>query len=153
MESSGSEGQASTNKNEKKVRAPRHPRAHREPGKPKGTLAVLLENIKERKDPPKVITEKELQAHTKTEDAWCSVAGHVLNLTSLIKGEKRHPGGVKILEKFAGKDATSQFQMFHYPRGTAVKWASSEMYVGVLAGQGDKDAASFLVPKNPFAIR
>uniref|UniRef100_A0A7S4E0X2 Cytochrome b5 heme-binding domain-containing protein n=1 Tax=Lotharella globosa TaxID=91324 RepID=A0A7S4E0X2_9EUKA len=52
----------------------------------------------------------------RTQDAWCSVAGHVLNLTSLIKGEKRHPGGVKILEKFAGKDATSQFQMFHYPR-------------------------------------
>eukprot|EP00954_Amorphochlora_amoebiformis_P024623 1367615-Amorphochlora_amoeboformis.AAC.1 len=46
---------------------------------------------------------------------------------------------VQILEKFAGKDATTQFQMFHYPRGTAVKWGSESMYVGPL-DEGEKKA-------------
>lgn len=76
--------------------------------------------------------------------------GHVFDLTELIEGKRRHPGGVEILKKFAGKDATHQFQMFHYPRGTAVKWASKDMYIGKLEKDPNEKKSSLLA--NPLGF-
>mmetsp|Transcript_3044 Transcript_3044/g.4405 ORF Transcript_3044/g.4405 Transcript_3044/m.4405 type:complete len:196 (-) Transcript_3044:327-914(-) len=131
------EEKAVTKVDRRAPRAPRAPRAlqrQQANGVRRSTIEQLLHNISERKEEARVITKAELEKHNKEEDAWCVVAGHVLDLTKMISGEKRHPGGKKILIKFAGQEATQQFQMFHYPRGTAVKWASKGMYVGVLEG-------------------
>eukprot|EP00472_Partenskyella_glossopodia_P009051 CAMPEP_0197532366 /NCGR_PEP_ID=MMETSP1318-20131121/39417_1 /TAXON_ID=552666 /ORGANISM="Partenskyella glossopodia, Strain RCC365" /LENGTH=180 /DNA_ID=CAMNT_0043088905 /DNA_START=27 /DNA_END=569 /DNA_ORIENTATION=+ len=134
-------------------RAPRPKRT--EPGKRRSTLEQLLHNVSERKGEGKrSINQEELEKHDTPEDAWCSIAGHVFDLTKMIKGEKRHPGGVKILEKYAGKEATTQFQMFHYPRGTAVKWASSdEFYIGPLEKEkGSASSGGFLSALNPLGM-
>eukprot|EP00466_Bigelowiella_natans_P019034 jgi/Bigna1/85599/estExt_fgenesh1_pg.C_50034 len=135
-------------------RAPRATRRQRGDGVKRSSLQQLVHNIAQRKEKLDPITVEEVEKHSTAEDAWCIVAGHVLNLNPLIEGKKRHPGGTKILEKIAGKDATSQFRMFHYPHGAAVRWASEEMYVGPLKTDNKSGGGTggFLSTINPLSM-
>mmetsp|Transcript_15771 Transcript_15771/g.23759 ORF Transcript_15771/g.23759 Transcript_15771/m.23759 type:complete len:213 (+) Transcript_15771:31-669(+) len=139
----------------KKVRAPRAPRRRRQKGGPKrSSLEQLIHNVNKRKGERKTVTRAEVEKHVTDDSAWCIIDGHVFDMSPMIKGEKRHPGGTKILQKFAGQNATKQFQMFHYPRGTAVKWGASDLfYIGALEGAAEAKAARpFLDPFNPLSF-
>lgn len=53
-----------------------------------------------------------VQMHNSKNDCWVVIHGNVYDLTSF---KESHPGGSKIIEKQAGKDATAQFKMYHPP--------------------------------------
>ena len=56
------------------------------------------------------ITSEELAKHNTKEDCWCSYKGYVYNLTPYIS---IHPGGEKIILKFAGGDMTNAYDGQH----------------------------------------
>ena len=63
------------------------------------------------------ISWKDVEAHANKTDCWI-----VLNecVYDLAKFKRRHPGGVKLLEHFAGQDATvSHFCRFHCSYGNS----------------------------------
>lgn len=71
----------------------------------------------------------QMQEHNSPSDAWCSVHGRVLDITSFAK---RHPGGDLILLA-AGKDATVLFETYH-PKGVSPA-VVDKLQIGVLEGQ------------------
>lgn len=112
------------------------------------TLRKLVENTKAAVNaappPLRVVTREELERHDGRDDAvgsrWVALCGYVYDLEAFFDGSSKHPGGSKILMKHLGKDATSIFMNFHYPRGTAVKMAPG-MLVGVLENGPDDGIA------------
>ncbi|PCH44582.1 cytochrome b5 [Wolfiporia cocos MD-104 SS10] len=71
-------------------------------------------------------TPQEVAKHNKPDDCWVIVSGKVYDVTEFLPN---HPGGVRLLLNFAGRDATSAFKPFHTP--TALTDAlPSEKYLG-----------------------
>ena len=64
----------------------------------------------------RIITWEELSRHTAEDDMWITLHGYVYDVTKWLK---RHPGGSEVVKKFAGGDATDQFDAFHQPRSAA----------------------------------
>jgi L-lactate dehydrogenase (cytochrome) len=58
------------------------------------------------------VTNAELAAHSSARDLWLAIHGKVYDLTSFLS---EHPGGVPVLLKAAGKDATRAFSAVHPP--------------------------------------
>ncbi|KAK4140433.1 putative acyldehydrogenase [Dichotomopilus funicola] len=58
----------------------------------------------------KTFTQGDVAAHNKTESLWIVVDDDVYDLT---KFQDDHPGGKKILQRVAGKDASKQFWKYH----------------------------------------
>ena len=56
------------------------------------------------------ITLDEDAKHNTTESAWLVIADEVYDVTKFLKF---HPGGAKVMLKFAGKDATDVFYSLH----------------------------------------
>ena len=51
----------------------------------------------------KEVTFEELSKHNKKDDQWLLINGKAYDITEFAK---RHPGGAKILNHYAGEDAT-----------------------------------------------
>jgi hypothetical protein len=64
-------------------------------------------------------TMEEVAKHTQPDDVWCVVNKKVVNL-STFKNE--HPGGEAVIMQFAGKDASSEWNVIH-SRNTIEKLA------------------------------
>nr|CCA27295.1 nitrate reductase putative [Albugo laibachii Nc14] len=62
------------------------------------------------KPPRKNITDAEVAAHNRENDAWMTLDGKVYNITSYLK---YHPGGVRYLMMAAGSDGTALFNDHH----------------------------------------
>lgn len=60
--------------------------------------------------PLRAVTMEEVRQHRSEHDAWAVFHGKVYNITPYLH---YHPGGVSILMKAAGKDATSLFNKYH----------------------------------------
>lgn len=60
----------------------------------------------------KTISPSEISAHNKPEDLWVQIDENVYDLTPFLD---EHPGGSKILKRFAGKNATKQFWKVRTP--------------------------------------
>ncbi|EGS22147.1 acyl-CoA dehydrogenase-like protein [Thermochaetoides thermophila DSM 1495] len=58
----------------------------------------------------KIFTQSDVAAHSKPDSLWIVIDGDVYDLT---KFQDEHPGGKKILQKVAGKDASKQFWKYH----------------------------------------
>lgn len=56
------------------------------------------------------ITKKELAIHNKEDDCWVALGGKIYNITDYLA---YHPGGVKILLKYAGTECTAIFMKYH----------------------------------------
>ena len=54
------------------------------------------------------ISASELQQHATRDDCWTVIHGKVYDITSFLEA---HPGGAKILLKYAGADSTRAFDM------------------------------------------
>jgi len=54
----------------------------------------------------KTFSAADVAAHKKADDLWIIVDGDVYDLTAF---KEEHPGGVKILTRVGGKDASKQF--------------------------------------------
>eukprot|EP01063_Lacrimia_lanifica_P009639 TRINITY_DN16578_c0_g2_i1.p1 TRINITY_DN16578_c0_g2~~TRINITY_DN16578_c0_g2_i1.p1 ORF type:complete len:287 (+),score=30.12 TRINITY_DN16578_c0_g2_i1:121-861(+) len=75
-------------------------------------------------------TPEDVAAHNTPADAWVIAEGRVYNITELATGSVRHPGGLQVLEKFAGTDVTAHYK--HHRQ--QFRWAQRQ--VGVIAKAG-----------------
>ncbi|CZT04767.1 related to glycolate oxidase [Rhynchosporium graminicola] len=64
------------------------------------------------KNSQRVVTEEELAKHASQSDVWTVVDGVVYDLTEFAPN---HPGGIQIILKYAGKDATATYSQVHGP--------------------------------------
>jgi alkylation response protein AidB-like acyl-CoA dehydrogenase len=76
----------------------------------------------------KVVTPEDVEKHNTEKDCWMSILGKVYDVTPFLS---EHPGGKKILLKFAGKDATKEFSQFHQVNAVIQKYGS-RLQVAVL---------------------
>ncbi|KAL1938551.1 hypothetical protein VTO73DRAFT_11574 [Trametes versicolor] len=60
----------------------------------------------------RVLTSSEVSAHATRESCWIIVHGKVYDVTDFLD---EHPGGSKIILKYAGKDATEAYEPIHPP--------------------------------------
>ncbi|PFH52160.1 hypothetical protein AMATHDRAFT_140761 [Amanita thiersii Skay4041] len=60
----------------------------------------------------KILTGKEVAEHNTRESCWIIVHGHVYDVTEFLDD---HPGGSRIILKYAGKDATQEYDPIHPP--------------------------------------
>ena len=68
----------------------------------------------------------EIKKHSSPDDCWVIVHGKVYDVTE-FKAE--HPGGSKIIERYAGTDATSVYEPIH-PPDTLDKYLSKDKHLG-----------------------
>jgi len=73
----------------------------------------------------------EVAKHDKPDDLWVAVNGQVYNLTEF---KAAHPGGAKILEKYAGTDASEIFNKFH-AKDLPEKLLDDDQKLGELDGE------------------
>jgi len=67
----------------------------------------------------RVVTAAELAQHSTRADCWTAIHGVVYDVTSFLD---EHPGGAKVMLKYAGADSTKAFDM--------VRVASQQRVVG-----------------------
>ncbi|CAF0877938.1 unnamed protein product [Brachionus calyciflorus] len=72
--------------------------------------------------PKTLISWEEVQKHNKKDDCWIVVKDIVYNVTNF---KKKHPGGNKIIEFYAGQDATEVFNAFHKDFDRVYKYAKA----------------------------
>src|SRR4051794_1813452 len=58
----------------------------------------------------KTFSQSDVASHNKADSLWIVVDGDVYDVT---KFQDDHPGGKKILQRVAGKDASKQFWKYH----------------------------------------
>ncbi|CAD5124890.1 DgyrCDS13142 [Dimorphilus gyrociliatus] len=65
------------------------------------------------------LTLEEVQKHNTKKDRWIIIDGSVYDVTNFAK---RHPGGEKIIQGYAGQDATDAWTAFHIDRSMVSKY-------------------------------
>lgn len=94
------------------------------------TLALLNNPIKLDAKFPE-LTPEEVSKHNTKDSLWIVINGQVYDLTNFLPN---HPGGQKVLLKFAGKDATKIFVPIH-PPDALTKFLPDECHLGPLIGE------------------
>lgn len=79
----------------------------------------------------KAISMKEVAKHSTKDDCWCAIHGKVYNLTSFLSD---HPGGSRIIVKYAGKDATAAFDASGHPKDIVAQLGLEHLCLGDVAG-------------------
>ncbi|KAI9301928.1 FMN-dependent dehydrogenase-domain-containing protein [Cunninghamella echinulata] len=74
----------------------------------------------------KTISPQEVAKHNKKDDLWVILHGKIYDLTKFLP---EHPGGQKIILKYAGKDATKAFDPIH-PPDIISRFLSPEVCIG-----------------------
>ncbi|KAK4103739.1 hypothetical protein N658DRAFT_445171 [Parathielavia hyrcaniae] len=72
------------------------------------------------------LTGIEVAKHNKSDDCWVIVHGRAYDVTEFLP---EHPGGSKIILKYAGKDATEEFDPIH-PPDTLEKYLPKSKHLG-----------------------
>lgn len=82
-------------------------------------------------------TKDQVASHNKADSLWVIIDEDVYDLT---KFQDEHPGGKKILQRVAGKDASKQFWKYHN-EGILKKY-KAQLQIGSLDSKKKEDAAS-----------
>lgn len=72
------------------------------------------------------LTGAEVAQHNSRESCWVIIHGHAYDVTEFLP---EHPGGPKIILKYAGKDATEEFEPIH-PPDTLDKYLDRSKHLG-----------------------
>ncbi|RUS91181.1 hypothetical protein EGW08_001094 [Elysia chlorotica] len=75
---------------------------------------------------PRQISFEEFSKHNKKDDQWLMINGKAYDVTEFAK---RHPGGAKIINHYAGEDSTDAWTAFHNDKEKVSKYMKS-IYVG-----------------------
>ncbi|KAK0662297.1 Cytochrome b2 [Lasiodiplodia hormozganensis] len=75
---------------------------------------------------PVKITGEEVAKHNSAESCWVIVHGRAYDVTEFLP---EHPGGMKIILKYAGKDATEEYEPIH-PPDTLDKYLDHSKHLG-----------------------
>ncbi|KAK1057519.1 hypothetical protein LTR74_014125 [Friedmanniomyces endolithicus] len=89
------------------------------------------------------LSASDVASHNKPDNLWVIVDEQVYDLT---KFQEEHPGGKKILQRVAGKDASKQFWKYH--NESILKKYSKQLLVGSLEGQSPAEQKT---PPTPSA--
>jgi L-lactate dehydrogenase (cytochrome) len=73
-----------------------------------------------------LLTGPQIAKHSTKDDCWVVVSGHAYDVTDFLD---EHPGGAAIILKYAGKDATAEYDPIH-PPGTIEKSLSKDKHKG-----------------------
>jgi L-lactate dehydrogenase (cytochrome) len=68
----------------------------------------------------------EVAKHSSKDSCWVIIHGHAYDVTQFLP---EHPGGQKIILKYAGKDATEEFEPIH-PPDTLDKYLDKSKHLG-----------------------
>lgn len=79
-----------------------------------------------KKEQQKMPTVAEISKHNRKDDCWVVIHGKAYDVTDFIP---MHPGGSKIILKFAGKDCSKTFDPIH-PPDTLDKYLSKDKHLG-----------------------
>ncbi|KAK9463523.1 FAD binding domain-containing protein [Lipomyces oligophaga] len=79
--------------------------------------------------PEKEFSTADVAKHNTKGDCWVIVKGLVMNLTPFLND---HPGGVNAIVNFAGRDATTEFEMLHEDR--VIPKYAAETVIGKIQG-------------------
>ena len=77
------------------------------------------------------LTMEEVAKHNTRDDCWCVIHGKVYDLTSFLSD---HPGGAKIIVKYAGKDGTAAFDASGHPVDIVSQLGLDHLCLGDLQG-------------------
>ncbi|KKZ60612.1 L-lactate dehydrogenase (cytochrome) [[Emmonsia] crescens] len=77
----------------------------------------------------KLLTGAEIQKHNSKDSCWVIVHGKAYDVTDFLP---EHPGGQNIILKYAGKDATEEFEPIH-PPDTLDKYLDPSKHLGPVA--------------------
>ncbi|EEH18077.2 hypothetical protein PABG_00640 [Paracoccidioides brasiliensis Pb03] len=91
-----------------------------------------------------IFSKDAVASHNKSDSLWVVIDEDVYDLT---KFQEEHPGGKKILQRVAGKDASKQFWKYH--NASVLKKYSAQLKVGSLDSK--KVAAAPQPPPSPLA--
>jgi L-lactate dehydrogenase (cytochrome) len=72
------------------------------------------------------LTGDEVAKHSNKDDCWVIVHGKVYDVTEFLP---EHPGGMNIILKYAGKDATEEYEPIH-PPDTLDKYLDKSKHLG-----------------------
>ncbi|KAI0013118.1 FMN-dependent dehydrogenase-domain-containing protein [Xylariaceae sp. FL0662B] len=75
-----------------------------------------------------VLSGVEVSKHNDKESCWVVIHGKAYDVTEFLP---EHPGGMKIILKYAGKDATEEFDPIH-PRDTLDKYLDTSKHLGTV---------------------
>ncbi|RPA97812.1 hypothetical protein L873DRAFT_1828844 [Choiromyces venosus 120613-1] len=74
----------------------------------------------------KILTGKDIAEHNNKDSCWVIIHGKAYDVTEFLP---EHPGGSKIILKYAGKDATEEFEPIH-PPDTLDKYLDRSKHLG-----------------------
>ncbi|KZT34745.1 hypothetical protein SISSUDRAFT_1065055 [Sistotremastrum suecicum HHB10207 ss-3] len=77
------------------------------------------------------LTAQEISQHNSAKSCWVIIQNRVYDVTDFLPA---HPGGSKIILKYAGKDATEAYEPIH-PKGTLEEHLPKDKHLGPLAAQ------------------
>jgi L-lactate dehydrogenase (cytochrome) len=75
---------------------------------------------------PRKLTGAEVAKHNSRESCWVIIHGRAYNVTEFLP---EHPGGPTIILKYAGKDATDEYEPIH-PPDTLDKYLDKSKHLG-----------------------
>ncbi|KAI0908098.1 FMN-dependent dehydrogenase-domain-containing protein [Ustulina deusta] len=75
---------------------------------------------------PPLLSGPEVAKHDSKESCWVVIHGKAYDVTEFLP---EHPGGMKIILKYAGKDATAEFEPIH-PPDTLDKYLDKSKHLG-----------------------
>jgi len=93
-------------------------------------------SIKDPINQKNIITKAEVSEHNTKEDLWMIIKGNVYDITNYVRS---HPGGVRALVNFAGKDGTDNVQ-YHSPKMLEI--LNTQYFIGRLPKEEGGDSGS-----------
>ena len=88
-----------------------------------------------------LITWEELKLHNTSDDLWTAIHGEVYNFSCFSSNPScySHPGGLAVIEKFAGADATVGFEEAGHQPGIAARKGLADLVIGKMAAPAISD--------------